>query len=95
MALFVITALDRAGALELRKAERPAHRAYLESQMALIKIAGPLLDAAGEMIGSLFIVEVADLAAAKAFSAGDPFSRIGLFETVQIQPWSLSFGGFA
>jgi uncharacterized protein YciI len=95
MALFVITALDKPGALDLRNAERPAHRAYLAEQAAMIKVAGPLLDEAGDMNGSVFIIEAADIAAARAFSAGDPFSRCGLFEQVEIRPWMLTVGGFA
>jgi uncharacterized protein YciI len=95
MALFVVTAADRPGSLDLRTAERPAHRAYLAEQAAILKIAGPLLDDEGAMCGSLFIVDVADRAAAEAFSAGDPFSKIGLFERVEIRPWLLTVGGFA
>ncbi len=95
MALFVITALDKPGALDLRNAERPAHRAYLAEQAAMIKVAGPLLDEAGDMNGSVFIIEAADIAAARAFSAGDPFCRCGLFEQVEIRPWMLTVGGFA
>ena len=95
MPLFVVIAADRPGGLELRTAERPAHRAYLDSQAAILKIAGPLLNDVGEMAGSLFIVDVADKAAAEAFSAGDPFTKIGLFERVEIKPWRLTVGGFA
>lgn len=95
MALFVITALDRPNALALRVAERPAHRAYLAEQAAMIKVAGPLLNEAGEMTGSLFIVEAADIAAARAFNAADPFAKLGLFEQVEVRPWMLTVGGFA
>ena len=95
MALFVITASDHAGALELRTAHRPAHRAYLAEQAAMIKVAGPLLDETGQMAGSLFIVEAASAAEAKAFSDADPFSKVGLFAQVEIRPWLLTVGGFA
>jgi hypothetical protein len=95
MALFVIMASDHAGALELRTAHRPAHRAYLAEQAAMIKVAGPLLDETGAMAGSLFIVEAADIALARAFNAADPFALAGLFEQVVVRPWLLTMGGFA
>jgi len=95
MALFVVIAADRPGGLDLRTAERPAHRAYLAEQKPMIMVAGPLLNEEGAMAGSLFIIEAADRAAVEAFSAGDPFTKAGLFERVEIKPWLLTVGGFA
>ena len=48
-------------------------------------------DGAG-MTGSLLIVEAADLAAAHAFAAGDPYAKAGLFESVAIRPWKWVIG---
>ena len=95
MALYVITAFDKLDGAALRAEHRPAHRAYLAEQAPMLKIAGPLLDDAGAMIGSLFIVEAAGRSDAEAFSAGDPFSKIGLFAQIEIRPWMLTMGGFA
>ncbi len=39
------------------------------------------------MIGSLFIVDVADRAAAQAFSDNDPFTRQGIFAHREIRRW--------
>ena len=39
------------------------------------------------MIGSLFIVDVADEAAAKAFSDGDPFTKAGVFASTKVRKW--------
>ena len=39
--LFVITAFDRPGALELRMQVRSAHLDYLKSQSTRIKVGGP------------------------------------------------------
>jgi uncharacterized protein YciI len=63
----------------------------------VVKRGGPFLTAAegGDPRGSMVIVEAADLAAAEAFAAGDPFAKAGLFETVKIEPWRATLGGFA
>ncbi len=97
MPLFVITAVDKPSALALRLEHRPAHLAYLADHAGTVKIAGPFLTAAegGDPCGSLLIVEAADLAAAEAFAAGDPFAVAGLFETSNVQPWRVTVGGFA
>jgi uncharacterized protein YciI len=97
MPLFVITAVDKPGALPVRLAHRPAHLAYLADHAAMVKLAGPFLHSAegGEPRGSMLIVEAVDLAAAEAFAAGDPFAVAGLFESTKVEPWRITIGGFA
>jgi len=97
MPLFVITAVDKPSALVTRLEHRPAHLAYLADHAGTVKIAGPFLTAAegGDPCGSLLIIEAADLAAAEAFAAGDPFAVAGLFESSKVEPWRVTVGGFA
>ncbi|HEX3700101.1 MAG TPA: YciI family protein [Phenylobacterium sp.] len=83
MALFVLTCLDKPGSLEVRLAARPDHLAWVKDQP--LKFGGPFLDDAGEMAGSLMIVETPDLAAAQAFSAADPYTKAGLWGSVDIR----------
>jgi uncharacterized protein YciI len=89
---FVLTCLDRPGALDVRLANRPDHVAYLESQASVLRLAGPFLDDAGSPIGSMLIVETGDHEGAAAFAAEDPFAKAGLFESVTIRPWRLTMG---
>lgn len=91
MPLFLLTATDKPDALEIRLAARPAHVDYVRGS-GLVKIGGPLLDAAGEMAGSMLLIEVADLAAAEAFVAADPYAKAGLFEKVELRPFKLTLG---
>jgi uncharacterized protein YciI len=97
MPLFVITAVDKPGALAVRLEHRPAHLAYLADHAGTVKLAGPFLSAAegGDPTGSMLIVEAADLAAAEAFAAGDPFAVAGLFASSKVEPWRITIGGFA
>lgn len=95
MALFVLTCLDKPGALALRLANREAHFAYIGGLPHVLRLGGPFLDEAGDMAGSLMIIEVEDLAAAQAFSAGDPYVKAGLFQSVDIRPWRHTAGKFA
>jgi len=57
-----------------------------------IRLGGPFLDEGGEMAGSLILMEAADLEAARAFNAADPYTLAGLFESVDIRPWKATFG---
>lgn len=88
---FVLTATDKPNALELRMATRQAHLDYVRGS-DLVKLGGPLLDAAGEMSGSMLVLEAADLAAAEAFAAADPYAVAGLFEKVELRPFKLTLG---
>jgi uncharacterized protein YciI len=94
MALFVLTCLDKPGALELRLANREAHFAYFGERPGVLRLGGPFLDEAGDMAGSLMIIEVDDLAAARAFIAGDPYAKAGLFQSVDIRPWRHTAGKY-
>ena len=91
MPLFLLTATDTPNALETRVATRQAHVDYIRGS-GLVKIGGPLLDAAGEMAGSMLLIETEDLAAAEAFAAADPYALAGLFEKVELRPFKLTLG---
>ena len=92
MPLYVLHCLDKPGSLALRMATREAHLAYVRPQLDMLKLGGPLLDAAGDMVGSLMIVDVADRAAAEAFSAGDPYTKAGLWSRVEITAFRATLG---
>jgi uncharacterized protein YciI len=95
MALFAIVCHDKPGALDQRVAIRPEHWAYLDGQKEIIRLAGPLLDDAGLMCGSLFVIEVEDRAAAQAFADGDPFSIRGVFGAVAINGLNKTLGSWS
>ncbi len=93
MGFYVLTCTDRADAGDLRAQTRERHLAYLEEAAATVKIGGPLLDPAGQRpVGSMLLIEAADLEAAKAFAAADPYAQAGLFATVEVKPWRLVVG---
>jgi uncharacterized protein YciI len=95
MPLFAITCWDKPGALAARVENRPDHVAYLKTQDTVIRVAGPQLDENGQMCGSLFVIEVDDLAAAKAFSDGDPFLQRGIFGKVDIRGFTKTMGSWS
>ena len=86
-----LIALDRPNALEVRKANREAHLAHVRAS-GIVEQAGPFLNAAGEMIGSLLILNVPDMAAAEAFADDDPYAKADLFESVTLRPWNRVIG---
>jgi uncharacterized protein YciI len=88
---YALMAHDKPGALEVRKANRDAHLAYIK-ETGVVAQAGPLLDGDGQMCGSLVILDVPDQAAADAWAAGDPYAKAGLFDSVTITPWNRVIG---
>jgi uncharacterized protein YciI len=82
---FILIAHDKAGALPLRMATRPAHLAYLEQEIGpKLLFAGPLLDHDGNANGSVVVVEAEDEAEARSFYNGDPYMAAGLFAEITI-----------
>lgn len=86
MALFALICTDKPGHLEMRLANRDAHLAYVRDT-GVVRIAGPFLNEAGEMTGSLLILDVADRAAAEVWAAADPYAKAGLFSATRIDGW--------
>ena len=82
---------DKPGALQVRLDTREAHLAYIK-ETGVVEMAGPFLDEAGQMCGSMIVLDVADLAAAKAWAENDPYNKAGLFADVRIQEWKKVIG---
>ena len=84
--LIALIARDKPGALQTRLDNREAHLAHIEKS-GVVSQAGPFLNEAGEMIGSLVILDVEDMEAARRWSENDPYARAGLFERVEMIAW--------
>ncbi|MEM9393479.1 MAG: YciI family protein [Pseudomonadota bacterium] len=89
--LIALIAIDKPGALDIRKANREAHVAYLKDS-GVVQQAGPFLSNTGDMCGSLIILDVEDMEAAQAFAARDPYGKAGLFDSVELRAWNKVIG---
>lgn len=86
--LFVISCTDHPDKNQVRVDTQQSHRDYLGGFSDRIFAAGPYVADDGEgAIGSLLIVDFPDRAAAESFSAGDPFTKAGIFADVDIRAW--------
>ena len=96
MALFLLLCTDKPGNRDLRAATRDAHLAYLAGNADQVKLGGPWLEEAnGAALGSMLVIEAADLDAAHAFAAADPYAQAGLFDGVDIKPWRRVVGAWS
>ena len=95
MPLYALMCFDKPDSLALRMANREAHLAYARNHMSEIKAAGPYLDEAGNMSGSMFLMEADSADTVHAFNAADPYTRAGLFERVEVRKWRVSLGTLA
>lgn len=91
---YAILTFDKPDSSALRTELRPAHVAYLDERKHLMLAGGAMLDANGKPHGGIIIIDTDDHTAAKAFAAGDPFNRGGLFQDVKIVQWRRSFFNF-
>ncbi len=88
---YALICLDKPNALQTRVENRPAHLEHLQTT-GVVEQAGPFIDAAGQMCGSLIILNVGSKAEAEAWAAADPYARAGLFQSVMIQEWKRVIG---
>lgn len=90
---FVVIGWDKPGHVQTRLDARPAHLAYLATVKEQLKLAGPFLGADNQTaIGSLMIYECADENEVRAIMENDPFSKAGLFASIEIKLWRQGAG---
>ncbi|MGL4319773.1 MAG: YciI family protein [Paracoccaceae bacterium] len=82
---------DKPGALQVRLDNRAAHLAYI-NDTGIVDLAGPFLNAEGQMTGSLVVLNVDSMAQAQAWADGDPYAKAGLFAQVTLQEWKRVVG---
>lgn len=85
--LWLITRVNanKPGNAEARKAGVTKHREYLSSQKQILLLSGGLSSDNGEeSVGSFFIVNVENRAAAQAFVNGDPNTQAGHYVDIKI-----------
>ncbi len=89
--LVCLMAHDKPESLNVRMENRPAHVDYLKSTDH-VHLAGPLIDTAGGMCGSMIVLDVPDMATAEAWAENDPYAKAGLFESVTLTEWKKVIG---
>lgn len=83
--------IDKPGHLHVRQENRAAHLAHIEAS-GLVEMAGPFLNAAGEMCGSLVVLSVDRMEQAQDWAANDPYAKAGLFQSVYLREWKKVIG---
>jgi len=85
--LFVVVGEDSKDAPRLREELLQAHFDWVLGAMDRIRVAGPIRDAQGRNCASLYVLEAADEADARAFLAGDPYYAGGVWRNVSFRPF--------
>jgi uncharacterized protein YciI len=86
---YIVHCLDHDGAVEKRLENYEAHKAYLASAGMKTIISGPLTADDNEtMIGSCFLLEADSKDDVIAFNKADPFTKAGVWKTVNIHPFN-------
>jgi uncharacterized protein YciI len=89
--LIFFCCLDRPGMAARRRAARAEHLEYMIQNRDRVVFGGPV-DAAPSQgptqgVGSVYVLDLPDLAAAWDFLAAEPYYRAGLFESVIVRPF--------
>jgi uncharacterized protein YciI len=84
--LYIIYQEDRPDGAAIRAATRDEHFAYLDQHKDILVLGGAVLagDDDTTRTGSVLIINVANKAAADAFSENEPFRKAGLFRSVKV-----------
>jgi len=82
--LYIGYAEDAPGNEEKRAALREEHVAYLHAKPKKVVLGGGLLDGENVRLGNCLVIFAADLAAAEAWFADEPYNKAGLFTSLKI-----------
>ena len=78
------------GSPQQRAAHREEHIAYRKGIGEGMPLAGPILDEAGNSVGSLVILEAADLRDASRIATSDPYVAAGVLELVSVRSYRIA-----
>jgi uncharacterized protein YciI len=85
---------DNPGSAPLRARLGEQHQAYMDAFVERMTARGPTLDPEGEMAtGSMHIVDLPDVEAARAFAVEEPCYRAGVYGEVLVRRWRNLLGG--
>lgn len=84
MALFCFYCRDGEDSEKLRAMHKQAQREFMAEHEENYLTAGPLLNAKGEFVGSLLIIEAEDEATARATVNDDPYLVGGVWQSIRV-----------
>ena len=89
--MFVAVLESRENTSDLRTATKPAHDAYWNDYMSVLRFAGPMLsDDGSTRLGQVIMLAVDERKVAEDIVLNDPFYKAGLFASCQIRRFNLS-----
>jgi uncharacterized protein YciI len=95
---FLVMAKDGTdeGAIERRTRTRPSHLESIEPLVdsGNVLVGGALLSDAGDMIGSMVLVDFADRKDVDAWLASDPYVTGGVWQEIEVTPFRTAVGAW-
>jgi uncharacterized protein len=95
---FLVIAKDGSDqdARERRKRTRPTHLASIGPlvESGKVLVGGAILDDAGEMVGSMLLVDFPDRTGVDAWLAADPYVTEGVWREIEVTPFRTAVGAW-
>jgi uncharacterized protein len=89
---YAIITRDKPNHLHLRNETRAPHLEFLTRNKDKLLAAGAMTDDAGEGgYGGIIIVDTESREEAEAFIQNDPFTKAGLFSSIEVVRWRKAF----
>lgn len=85
MNTFIVICKDKENSLGKRLANRNFHLKYLQTLKENLVMAGPILDDSENPKGSVLVIKFENKTKLEEFLKKDPYAKVNLFETVEIE----------
>lgn len=84
---YAVICIDKENSENLRLENRTGHIAHLKTVKDNMLLAGPFLNEAGRMCGSLLVFNDLSQEEINNWLEQDPYSKAGLFQSVEVKPF--------
>ncbi len=92
---YAVITKDKPHGLDLRNEVRGVHLEFLDANKDRLLAAGAMIDDDGTGgHGGVIIVDTDERQVAEDFIANDPFTKVGLFESITVVRWRKAFFDF-
>ena len=89
---YAIISRDKPGSIDLRTKTRPEHLQYIERFVPSVLVGGGFITEEDALAGGgLIILDVEKRSEDEEFVKNDPYTKVGLFQEVEIKRWKKVF----
>jgi len=92
--LYLLLCHDAPGSAAPRETHMQGHLDFIAANLSTIALGGPRSDGVSAIDGSVLLIRAGSASAARAFVAGDPYFKAGVWARIEVHPMRAVCGSY-